>query len=371
MKKAGLKKLKIVLVIGLLVVVGTMILISERKKSHGRYSGVSMGNEIRFFGTEEVSGNDGNLFVTTRNGTRGYAGDGGLMMDVAYELDHPYAVSREDVVAIGDIGGTGVYVISAKGIPHSYKTELPIVKLCVAEDGTTAVLLDNGAKDIIRIYTPEGEPKVEIGTRTAADGFPVDIALSKDGKKLATLYLSFEGEDIVSKVTFYNTGDVGKNFIENIVGQKIYSGEMAYSVDFMGSNSVALVFGNGFSLFSMVEIPSLVKDERCSEKLLDVRVCDECISVLAKGEKSNTLTFYNKSGSVSGKVAGLGNCENLTLANGEALIVDGPYLKIYRMNGTTKLDCTFDGGGEKLYYGGGVRYFVAEPDRIRTMTLVK
>ena len=49
------------------------------------------------------------------------------------------------------------------------------LKLCTAEDGTTAVLMDDGSKDLIRIYTTDGDPKVEVGTTTANDGFGIPV----------------------------------------------------------------------------------------------------------------------------------------------------------------------------------------------------
>ncbi len=366
-----LKTFKYVLLIGVLIVIVTVVLIRVRQKNYGSYSGLSYGAEVSISDMADIYNSDGKLFVTTMNGTRGYDSDCGLVMDVAFELDHPMTVSCGGYAAIADIGGTKVYVIAPNGIPHSYKTDSPIVKLCVGSDGTTAVLLDNDSRDMIRIYSPEGELRVEIGTKTGVDGFPVDIALSEDGKKLATLYLSFEGDDIMTKITFYNTGDVGKNFIENIVGQKIYAREMAYSVHFMGNDHVAAVFGNGFSLFAMEEIPSVTLDERREEKLLDVQVCDECIAVMAEEPSGNVLSFYNTKGTACGRITGIGEYETLTLGNGEAMLVGLDRACIYRMNGTVKVECALEGGCDRIYSGGGNRYFIADMGKIRGASLVK
>ncbi len=371
MRNGYLKTFKYVLIIGLFVAVGAAVLIHVRYKSYGKYEGFAYGTVVETSDMADLYNNDGRLFVTTMNGTRGYDGDCKLLMDVAFELDHPITVSCGNVAAIADIGGTKVYVIASNGIPHNYKTDSPIVKLCVASDGTTAVLLDNGTKDMIRIYDPEGELKVEIGTTTDVDGFPVDIALSDDGMKLATLYLSFEGDDIRSKVTFYNTGDVGKNFIENIVGQKIYAREMAYSVDFMGKDHVAVVFGNGFSIFSMVEVPSLTLNERREEKILDVAVCDECVAIVSEEEAGNVLSFYNTKGVACGRITNIGNYESLTVSNGEALLVKGSTAVIYRMNGTVKVECPLEGGGDRIFSGSGNKYFITDSDKIRSASLVK
>ncbi len=371
MRNGSFKKAKYVLIPAVLIVIGIIVWINVRFKNYGKYTGLKYGNEVKISGTASLENNDGRIYVTTTDGMRGFDSGCGLLMDVAFDIDHPMTAGCGDVAAIADIGGTKIYVISSTGIPHSYQTDLPIVKMCVAQDGTTAVLLDNDKRDIVRVYNSEGELKVEIGTKTAVDGFPVDIALSRDGRKLATLYLAFEGENILSKVTFYNMDTVGKNFIENIVGQKIYMGEMAHSVDFMGNNNVALIFDNGFSLFSMREIPSLTTDERIKEKITDISLCDECITVITKGKAGNTLTFYGKNGTATGKITGLGDCESLTTVNGEALLIDSRKVKIYRMNGTVKLDRDFEGNGAKLYSGGGNNYFITDADSIRSVNLVK
>ncbi len=365
------RKYKYLILLGLLIVGGIVTAIALRRLSTRRYSRIEEGAAVSLVGTEQFTNRDGRLFITTENGMRGLDGDCSVVMDVAFELDHPMTVSCGDVAAIGDIGGTKVYVMSSNGIPHKYTTELPIVKLCVAEDGTTAVLLDNDTKDVIRVYSPEGELKVEIGTGTASEGFPVDIALSRDGKKLVSLYLSFSAESVVSKVTFYNMGDVGKNFIENIVGQKIYSGEMAYSADFMGNDHVAVIFGKGFSVFSMEEIPTLIRDERYEARPLDIKVCDSCVVTLSAAEDGRTIAFYDTKGAVSGRVTGLSDTEGLTVTNGEAMLIGNGRVRIYRMNGTVKLDCRYEGGCEKLYSGGGNKYLAAGADSVKAMYLVK
>ncbi len=365
------KKYKYLVLLGLLIVAGIVTAIALKRRNTRRYSRLEEGASVKLSGTEQFTNRDGRLFITTENGMRGLDGDGNVVMDVAFELDHPMTVSCGSVAAIGDIGGTKVYVMSPNGIPHKYTTQLPIVKLCVAEDGTTAVLLDNDTKDMIRVYSPEGELKVEIGTGTAVDGFPVDIALSRDGKKLVSLYLSFSAESVASKITFYNMGDIGKNFIENIVGQKIYSGEMAYSADFMGNDNVAVVFGSGFSLFSMEEIPTLIRDERYEARPLDIEVCDSCVLSVSKAEEGNTLTFYNTRGAVSGKVTGLTDTEGISLMSGEAMLIGNGRARIYRMNGTVKLDCPYDGGCEKMYSGGGSKYLATDADSVKALYLVK
>ncbi len=366
-----LKNIKYLIIPVLLLAIGIMAFVAFRQKDRRLYTGLSSGRTVEVSDVAEIYGADGRLYAVTSNGVKGYDGDGGLTLDMAFELDHPFLSARGKACAVADIGGKKVYVVSADGMPYSYETEYPIVKMCAADDGTTAVLLNNDTRDLIRIYTPKGELKIEIGTKTSVDGFPVDIALSADGKKLVTLYLSFEGDEMASKVTFYNTGDIGKNFIENIVGQKIYANEMAYSVKFMGSGHIATVFGNGFSLFAMDEIPGLVTDMRTEDRLSGIEVCDECIALLSEKDGNTKLDIYNTSGGLSASIAGLGDCEGLTVAEGEILLMKPQNMIIYRMNGSLKLNCYYDGGSGRIYPGGGNKYLIAEPGRIRAVALLK
>ena len=156
---------------------------------------------------------NGLFYLYSNDGAKALSEDGEVKWEMSYHLDNPSIEYCQDVAAVADIGGTSVYVVAENGIPYNYQVVYPIVKHAVAKQGVTAVLLDNGTEDYIQLYDISGKLRVDINTKTKSDGIPVDIALSEDGKKLVTLYVTFQGDAMICKVTFYNAGEVGKNYI--------------------------------------------------------------------------------------------------------------------------------------------------------------
>ena len=66
----------------------------------------------------------------------------------------------------------------------------------------------------------EHHPDIRPAVKHAA----VAMALSQDGRKLVTSYLSLGNGKLESWVTFYNFGDVGQNYVDNMVGSYSFEG---------------------------------------------------------------------------------------------------------------------------------------------------
>lgn len=357
------------LLVSILLLAVVFLIVKFRKESYGTYSSVEFISEIDYSPDRSfLYNNSDRLYVCTENGTKAYDGTGGLCTDVVYGYDNPCVVSCGATSAVADIGGTNVVVIASNGIPYFYETDYEIVRICVAENGKTAVLLDNGDYDLIRIYSTEGKALVEIGTQTVKEGIPVDIALSPDGEKLVTLYLSFDGDNIVSKVTFYNTGDVGDNYIENIVGQRIFEDEAVYFVRFLGNNNVGIGLHNGFMLYSMKQIPSLLKEERFEDTLADMVMQDDTIATILEKDSQRTMILWSPQGD---KLAAydVSLSALIHVSNGEAIVSDGSLVCIYRTNGTTKTVLQFQDTVDDVLFAGGTHYYVIGSGKIRVINL--
>lgn len=310
------------------------------------------------------------LSMTTINGAKAFDKNGDRKWEVAFGLENPTIVSCKDVSAIADVGGTVVYVISADGIPHKLDVNFPIVKADVAQQGVTAVLMNDGDMDIIQVYDIEGKLRVEIGTKTKDEGFPVDIALSDDGKKLVTAYVSFKGDELISKATFYNADDVGKNFIENIVGQRTFEGRLVCDVDFLGNDTVGILLDDGFVLYDMKEIPEFVIDKKFEHEIVDLCMFDTGVCAVTKNSNEKTLHFFNTDGKEEKTVENLPAYEKIRASNDEAILYSPQSVRIYRKNGTLKFSCMLDGTLEDVYFGGKDRYFFVDSGSVKAIKIV-
>ena len=286
-------------------------------------------------------------------------------------MDNPAITYCQDVAAVADIGGRSVYVVAENGIPYHYEVIYPIVKHEVAAQGVTAVLLDNETEDFIQLYDINGTLRVDINTKTKTDGIPIDIALSEDGKKLVTLYVTFQGDAMICKVTFYNAGEVGKNYNSNVVGQTIFPDNLlAYDVCFLNADTVCVLLENGFRIFRLTEVPELVLEKTLEEEVVEVLCVENGLYIVKEDAmKQRTLTFYNAKGEAKASWDEIPDYERLSATEDEVIFTSPQSAVIYRSNRSLKFGSTFDQSVEAVFPAGGDRYFLVDSGTVRTIRL--
>ncbi len=313
------------------------------------------------------------LVMYSNDGARAVDKSGEVTWEMSYQLDKPEIAWCGDMTAVADIDGTSVYVMAENGIPYHYEVLYPIVQHEVAKQGVTAVLLNNGLDDYIQLYDINGNLRVDINTKTKVDGIPVDIALSEDGKKLVTLYVTFEAESMICKVTFYNAGEVGKNYISNMVGQKKFAeNQLVYDVGFLNEDTVYVLYENGMSLYRMTEIPELLFEKTIEGAILDVACVPEGVYViLEEADKEKKLVFYNLKGEEKTVKADVPEYESFTATENEIIFFSPSSATIYRSNGSLKLDMTLEGSYEAMLPAGGDRYYLMGTGTVRIVKLTE
>jgi len=264
-----------------------------------------------------------------------------------------------------------VYVVAENGIPHEYQVIYPIVKHEVAGQGVTAVLLDNGMEDFIQLYDINGTLRVDINTKTKIDGVPIDIALSPDGKKLVTLYVTFQGDAMICKTTFYNADEVGKNYINNIVAQKTFAENLlVYDVRFLNEDMLCVLMENGFALYRMTETPELVCEEIIKEPIVDFLCVENGVYVIKETvDKFRSLSFYDEKGKQREIIKKLPEYESVFATAEEIVLFSPQKVTVYRANGSQKFSTAFTQSLEAVLPAGGNRYFLVDTGKAQTIKL--
>ena len=318
------------------------------------------------------SGN-GKLFAYGNDGAKAVDGNGSTVWEVSYQLDNPQLAYCENVASVADIGGTNVYVVAGNGIPYNYEVIYPIVKHEVAKQGVTAVLLDNGLEDFIQLYDINGTLRVDINTKTKTDGIPIDIALSPDGKKLVTLYVTFQGDAMLCKTTFYNADEVGKNYINNIVAQKTFAENcLAYDVVFLNNDTVCILLENGFAMYRMTEVPELICEKTIEETIVEFLGVDSGLYVVKEtADNRKALSFYDEKGKEREIIRNLPEYESIAATAEEIVLFSPQKVTVYRKNGSQKFSTAFAQSLEAVFPAGSNRYFLVDPGRVQTIKLVK
>ena len=311
------------------------------------------------------------LFAYSNDGAKALDNTGSVVWEVSYQLDNPEIAYRGDVAAVADIGGKSVYVVAENGIPHNYQVIYPIVKHEVAKQGVTAVLLDNEKEDFIQLYDINGTLRVDINTKTKTDGIPIDIALSDDGKKLITLYVTFQGEAMICKVTFYNADEVGKSYINNIVGQKaIAENVLAYDVGFLNEDTVYVLLENGFLLYRMTETPELICEKILTEPIEEIVCVEDGFYIITEmSDKQKAMHFYDSKGKEKEVWKELPEYESVAASKEEVVFFSPQRVTVYRANGSEKFSTAFVQSLEAVFPAGDNRYFLVDTGRVQTIKL--
>jgi len=368
------KKLTMILAAAIVVVAAAGLFFMLRTKRFENYK--ELASTELYSNVIGYDAKGDTFYAYSNDGAKGLTAEGKVRWEMSYHLDNPELSYCNNVASVADIGGTSVYVVAENGIPYHYEVMYPIVKHAVAKQGVTAVLLDNGTEDFIQLYDINGTLRVDINTKTKLDGIPVDIALSEDGKRLVTLYVTFQGSEIIGKVTFYNAGEVGKNYLGNVVGQKTFERNvLVYDVGFLNKDYVYVLYENGFSVYHMKEVPELVQECNIKNEILDVAVTEDGIYFVEKtslGEKR--LSFYSVGDGLiaewrSETWKNVPEYEKFMATKDEVIFFSPQSVLIYRKNKSLKYKGEFRGTQEALFPIGGNKYFLVDSHGVRTIKL--
>lgn len=367
-KKRGIHVLR--LVVPMLVILGGIGIIQFlRLRSYAGYEVIA--ETALNYDVSGYAAGDEILFAYGHDGAKGIRPDGNVAWEMSYQLDNPELVWCKDVASVADIGGKSVYIVAENGIPYNYNVVYPIVKHAVARQGVTAVLLDNGTEDYIQLYDINGALRVDINTKTKTDGIPVDIALSEDGKKLVTLYITFQAESMICKVTFYNADEVGKNYINNIVGQKSYEeNRLVYEIGFLNESVLYVLLEDGFALYRMTEVPELICEKQLPDEIVDVACVEKGIYIITEStEKGRVLTFYDETGEEKKSLKEVPEYEVMQASSEEIVFFSPHSMTVYRANGTVKFQDVFHQSIDAVFVAGKNRYFLLNAGGVQTIKL--
>ena len=281
----------------------------------------------------------------SRDGAMAMDGAGNLLWNGTFEMKDPIADVCDKYVAISDRGYKSLEVFNGEGGMTTINVPNPIIKTEIANQGVTAVLMDGEEVNYIGIYSEDGEELVSTRTVNEKDGFPVDLSLSDDGRKLVTSYLSISSGKVQSKITFYNFGGVGQNYVDNIVGGFDYGQTIIPNIEFINNNTVCAFGDNRFSLYSMNQTPKVVYEETFKSEIKSIFHSDKYVGfVLNNSDKEDKyrILLYDLQGKVILNKAINYNYDNIYVSEDEIILYSNLEWIILHNDGEEKFHYTFD-----------------------------
>ncbi len=315
----------------------------------------------------------GNILKYSKDGASLVDENNKIIWNQTYEMQAPMVDFCENYAAIADRKGDRIYIMDLSGPCGEIETSMPIQRIEVAGQGMVAVLMEQNGTGYIQMYDKSGTFLAEGEVHTENSGYPLDIAISNDGKKLAVSLLDVNKGNVNTTITFFNFDAMGQNEIDNIVGQYSYADMVVPKVEFL-TNDVMVAFGSQKAVvFEGAQKPQVKKEVAIEKEIRTIFYNDAYFGFVFDNE--NKDTSYNmqihdlRGAEVISKDFEMEYEEIGFLENDEICIRNDLECAIFTLRGVQKFHANFDKSIWKIMSVAGIRDYVflidGETQRIR------
>ncbi len=306
-------------------------------------------SKIRDFVAEEgaVCVNfDGHVLQYGPDGAACADTNGHVNWNISYEMDQPIISMSGDVAAIADYGGTTIYVMNAKKQLYTVSTSLPIHKVSASESGEVAAVLDDRSKTWIRLYSKEGKEIAYFVRSMQENGYPMDVAVSPDGKAICVSSLLMKDSEVISNLSFYNFGKAGKDYDQHLVGNFEYTDEVFPYVKYMGNNTCAAASDSRLVVFDTSKVePQNSFNNMLTEDMQGIFQSGGRIALLFTDltrENLYRLDIYGRNGKKAGSIGFTMVFDDIQIKGDRIYINNEQSMQIFTLGGREIFNGGFD-----------------------------
>lgn len=344
------KKQKLFILLGILLVAAAICVYLVYSYINRTFNAYSVTKEIKRQDTGEVQylPYGDKVLKVSKDGACAYNESGNITFNGSYNMRNPQVDICGDYIAVADIGGTSIYVFDGSNSGTELTVNLPILQVQVADQGMVAVLMEDKDTNVIQLIKSDIKVDTlvsEVVTNVYDNGFPINIALSEDGKRLVTNYMQVNNGVIKNQVTFYNFSEVGQNEVNRMVGMKDYGDTTVADVRFIGNNAVCVLTSDGFELFGFSEKSEEVYQQTFENKIKSVFSTDSYIGFVTENyddKNKYQVQVYNTSGKCVYKDSVAFAYEKVSMSGKEIIFYSESECHIIKLNGVEKYVDTFD-----------------------------
>ena len=284
-----------------------------------------------------------------------------LIWNQAYQMQNPSVDICETYVAIADLQGNQIYIMNTAGLQGEIKTSKPIEAVCIANQGTIAVLTQADGTSYLELYNRSGESLASGEIHVANSGYPLDISLSNDANKLAVSILDISKGKANTTITFYNFGVAGQNEIDNMVGSYSYEDAIVPEIKFI-SNDKMIAFGDHqIMLFEGRQSPEETTKIELENEVKSIFYEEDYFGLVYSKEdngNSHKMDVYDMKGKLRLEQEFKMDYQDVEfLGNHEICIRNENECVIYTLRGVKRFSYKFDQTLHKIFSGDfGRRY---------------
>lgn len=328
---------------------------------------ISTGSEVQRFGDYFVVYNcDGIKCVNCK---------GDQVWNEAFMMQKPLVDIGKGVVAVADYNGSTIYLMDNKSVLGKIDTGMPVRKFKASPAGYVMAVLDNTNNTPIYVYDSTGKEMVYFNTTMKMYGYPMEIAISDNGILGAVSYINVDKGSFYTNLGFYNFGEVGMNYQDNLMSSYTYTNALAPEVRFSGNDKAVAVVDNKLAFFSGDQMPSSSAEIIIDEKIQSVFSDENYVAVVFLNDNSEhkyKADIYNYGGDKKDTIFFDVDYDEIFFDNDRVIVYNNEEIYIHNIGGSDKFLGNFD---ETILTilptGSSKRFYIVTPDRIETVELVR
>ena len=296
----------------------------------------------------------------SRDGVALLSEEGEEIWNQPCQMSNPIVEICGNSVAIGDKGGTSILVFQKKGLKGEIRTTRPIEKISVSSQGIVGAILKDDESPLVMCYDAVGNILVENIVSITSMGYPVDVALSKDGKTQIVSYLYTEETEITTKVAYYHFGEFDERKKEYPVLEKEFQNTVIPVAAFVNESTSILVADTGIHFYKGLQKPEEIARVELTREIQSVAYGDNLVAVIVRdnGTTGYKLNVYDLKGKLLSSVDVENEYAKMQVVGGQIVLYDGQLCSIHHKDGICKYQGKMDENILEIFPVGGLNKYV-------------
>ena len=290
-----------------------------------------------------------NMLKYTKDGATYIDASGKNIWTQSYEMKTPIVNVNGDYVIIADQQGNDIYICNTEGCTGVAKTQLPITKAAVSAQGVTAAVVEDSTASYIFYFKKDGDNLgVNIKMLLSGDGYPVDLALSPDGKQIVMSVMYIHNGTMKNKIVFYDFSEIGKNVNNRFIGgfEQEFNDKMVARVRYINKDTVCAFSDKGLTFISVKDVipDTHVISVPVEEEIESICYSDKYAAVVVDNPSGNPyrVDVYSTDGKQAASIDFDYNYTGVKIDGEKLLLYNEESCRYYDMDGNLKFEGRFD-----------------------------
>ena len=343
---SGLRKFfrahwRIILVILLLLGGILLALFLQGRRQYRTYSVIS-SKKLDDAGGTSYTLFQGNILAYNVDGCSYTSTGGNLLWNQSYQMSSPQVEMSDGYLMIYDRGGTGIYLFSKTGNQTHITSSLPVVEAKIADNGSVAVLTQNNKVGYLRLYNIDGNLTAGGEVHLETTGYPVSIAFSSGGQRLALALVDVSGGKVNSGIQIYDFGAIGKNLDKHVVAKFDYEDRLIGEIAYIKDGNLLVYTDQKILIYHNHAKPGLLNELSVAGQIRSVYYNKNYFGYIAVGDPASgqsttrLCTFNNRGRRVTDALLDTSYSRVELLENNEVALYAEKKLALYNLAGTRK-----------------------------------